>query len=112
VIAGETVALDPSVCASLTLIGSAGLWIDEHPVPDLFSMVPFELDEALFVDPVAGEKLLTAGRDVTDDSALIDFTVGNARRVGTAGKILFPIPNRGLRRPPRPSHLPGRAGVG
>lgn len=95
-IAAEMAALNSSSMASLTLIGAAGLWLDEHPVPDLFSMVPFELAEALFVDPVAGEKMLTAGRDFTDDSALIDFMVGNARRMGTAGKILFPIPNRGL----------------
>jgi len=95
-IAAEMATLNPSALASLALIGAAGLWIDEHPVPDLFSMVPFELAEALFVDPVAGEKMLTAGRDFTDDSALIDFLVGNARRMGTAGKILFPIPNRGL----------------
>lgn len=95
-IAAEMAALNPSALSSLTLIGAAGLWLDELPSPDLFSMVPFELAEALFVDPVAGEKLLTAGRDFTDDSALIDFMVGNARRMGTAGKILFPIPNRGL----------------
>jgi pimeloyl-ACP methyl ester carboxylesterase len=95
-IAAEMLALHPTAAASLTLIGAAGLWIDEHPVPDLFSMVPFELAEALFVDPVAGEKILTAGLDFSDDQALIGFLVGNARRMGTAGKILFPIPNRGL----------------
>ncbi len=95
-IASEMLAMNPSAAASLTLIGSAGLWIDEHPVPDLFSMVPFELAETLFVDAVAGEKILTAGLDFTDDQALIGFMVGNARRMGTAGKILFPIPNRGL----------------
>jgi len=95
-IVAEMAALNPGAVASLTLVGAAGLWLDEHPVPDLFSMVPFELAEALFVDPVAGEKMLTAGRDFTDDTALIDFMVGNARRMGTAGKILFPIPNRGL----------------
>lgn len=95
-IAAEMAAVNPAAMASLTLIGAAGLWLDEHPVPDLFSMVPFEMAEALFVDPVAGEAMLTAGSDFTDDAALIDFMVGNARRMGTAGKILFPIPNRGL----------------
>jgi len=95
-IAAEMLALHPTVATSLTLIGAAGLWIDEHPVPDLFSMVPFELAKTLFVDAVAGEKMLTAGLDFTDDQALIGFMVGNARRMGTAGKILFPIPNRGL----------------
>ena len=95
-IAGEMLALNPTAATTLSLIGAAGLWIDEHPVPDLFSMVPFELAETLFVDAVAGEKILTAGLDFTDDQALIGFMVGNARRMGTAGKILFPIPNRGL----------------
>jgi pimeloyl-ACP methyl ester carboxylesterase len=95
-IAAEMATSSPSAMASLTLIGAAGLWLDEHPVPDLFSMVPYELAEALFVDPVVGERMLTAGLDFTDDGALIDFMVGNARRMGTAGKILFPIPNRGL----------------
>ena len=95
-IASEMLAINPSAGASLTLIGSAGLWIDEHPVPDLFSMVPFELAETLFVDAVAGEKILTAGLDFSDDQALIAFMIGNSRRMGTAGKILFPIPNRGL----------------
>jgi len=95
-IASEMLAMNPTAAASLTLIGPTGLWIDEHPVPDLFSMVPFELAETLFVDAVAGEKILTAGLDFADDQALIGFMVGNARRMGTAGKILFPIPNRGL----------------
>ncbi len=37
-----------------------------------------------------------AGLDFSNDGALSDFMVGNARRLGTAGKILFPIPNRRL----------------
>nr|MDQ2754600.1 hypothetical protein [Actinomycetota bacterium] len=31
-----------------------------------------------------------------DMDALTEFFIGNARRLGTAGKILFPIPNRRL----------------
>jgi pimeloyl-ACP methyl ester carboxylesterase len=59
-------------------------------------MLPFELAETLFVDAKAGEAALTAGLDFGDDTALRTFLVGNARRLGTAGKILFPIPNRRL----------------
>ena len=95
-IAAEMAAVNPGAIGSLVLVGAAGLWIDEHPVPDIFSMLPFELAQVLFADPVVGEAILTAGLDFSDDSALINFLVLNARRLGTAGKILFPIPNRRL----------------
>ena len=59
-------------------------------------MLPFELAKVLFHDPKVGEKVLTQGLDFSDMKALQDFLVGNARRLGTAGKILFPIPSRQL----------------
>jgi len=95
-IAAEMAALNPGSLDRLVLVASAGLWLDEHPITDIFAMLPFELAEVLFHDPVAGEKLLTAGQDFSSDGALTEFMVGNARRLGTAGKILFPIPNRRL----------------
>jgi pimeloyl-ACP methyl ester carboxylesterase len=95
-IAAEMACIANQAVEKLVLIGSAGLWIDAHPVPDIFSMLPFELAQALFVDPKAGEKLLTGGIDFSNMEALQAFLVGNARRLGTAGKILFPIPNRRL----------------
>jgi pimeloyl-ACP methyl ester carboxylesterase len=36
------------------------------------------------------------GLDFSDDEALKGLLIRNARRLGTAGKILFPIPNRRL----------------
>ncbi len=95
-IAAEMAAVNPDRIRSLVLICAAGLWIDEHPVPDIFSMLPFELAQVLFADPAMGEAVLTAGLDFGDDAALTNFLVLNARRLGTAGKILFPIPNRRL----------------
>ena len=55
--------------------------------------MPFELPELLFHDPEVGAQVLQ-GTDLSDDEALTEFLIGNARRLGTAGKILFPIPNR------------------
>ncbi len=95
-IAAEMATLNPSGLAGLALLCAAGLWLDAHPIPDIFAMLPFELAEVLFVDAVAGEKVMTAGLDFSDDDALKLFLVGNARKLGTAGKILFPIPNRRL----------------
>jgi pimeloyl-ACP methyl ester carboxylesterase len=95
-IAAEMACLAPGNLSKLVLVAPAGLWIDEHPLPDLFAMLPFELAPMLFHDAEAGVKLLTGGVDFSDMDALQDFMVGNARRLGTAGKILFPIPNRRL----------------
>ncbi|MFN0026253.1 MAG: alpha/beta fold hydrolase [Acidimicrobiales bacterium] len=95
-IAAEMAAINPGGLAGLALLSSAGLWLDDHPIPDIFAMLPFELAETLFVDAKAGEAALTAGLDFSDDQALRQFLVGNARKLGTAGKILFPIPNRRL----------------
>lgn len=95
-IAAEMAVLSPRSVSKLVLISAAGLWLDEHPIPDIFTMLPFKWPELLFADPKKGEALLTGGMDFSNQDALRDFMVGNARRLGTAGKILFPIPNRRL----------------
>ncbi len=95
-IAAEMAALNPGGLGRLVLVDAAGVWLDELPAPDIFAMLPFELAEVLFADAKIGEAMLTAGMDFSDDEALKRFLVGNARRLGTAGKILFPIPNRRL----------------
>ena len=95
-IAGELAALNPRGLGKLVLMNASGLWMDNHPIPDIFAMLPFELADVLFADPKAGEAFLAGGANFNDDAALKVFLVTNARRFGTAGKILFPIPNRRL----------------
>jgi pimeloyl-ACP methyl ester carboxylesterase len=72
-IAAEMAAIAPNDLSRLVLIAPAGLW-----------------------DPVAGAATLTAGRNVEDPSFLQTYLVTNARQLGMAGRILFPIPERGL----------------
>jgi pimeloyl-ACP methyl ester carboxylesterase len=95
-IAAEMACIANHGVEKLALLAPAGLWIDAHPIPDLFAMLPFELAAVLFADPKSGEKFLTAGVDFSNPDALQQFLVTNSRRLGTAGKILFPIPNRRL----------------
>jgi pimeloyl-ACP methyl ester carboxylesterase len=95
-IAAEMACIANQNVEKLALIGAAGLRLDAHPIPDLFAKLPFELAAVLFADPKSGEKFLTAGVDFSNMDALQQFMVTNARRLGTAGKILFPIPNRRL----------------
>ena len=95
-IAAEMAAIAPNDVSRLALICPAGLWDDEHPIADLFATLPFEMPALLFHDAVAGAAMLTAGRNVTDPNFLQTYLVNNARQLGMAGRILFPIPERGL----------------
>jgi pimeloyl-ACP methyl ester carboxylesterase len=113
-IAAEMAAVCPRDVHRLALVAPAGLWLDAHPIPDLFSLLPFELPPLLFHDPAFGTKLMTGGllmegpapgKDLDfaallarfEDSAFLQaFLLDQARRLGSAGKILFPIPERGL----------------
>jgi pimeloyl-ACP methyl ester carboxylesterase len=95
-IAAEMAAVAPHDVTRLALIAPAGLWDDEHPIPDLFATLPYEIPELLFHDAAAGAAMLTAGRNVEDPGFLQAYLVTNARQLGMAGRILFPIPERGL----------------
>ena len=95
-IAAEMAAVAPHDVSRLALVAPYGLWLDDHPIPDLFSLLPFEMPGCLFHDPEAGASLMTAGLKMDDPEFLKDYLVRNARQLGMAGKILFPIPERGL----------------
>ncbi|RYF96983.1 MAG: alpha/beta fold hydrolase, partial [Caulobacteraceae bacterium] len=95
-IAAEMAAVAPNDVSRLVLICPAGLWDDDHPIADIFSLLPFEMPQILFHDAVAGAAMMTAGRNVEDPNFLQTYLVNNARQLGMAGRILFPIPERGL----------------
>jgi pimeloyl-ACP methyl ester carboxylesterase len=95
-IAAEMAAVAPNDVSRLALIAPAGLWDDDHPIPDLFSTLPYEMPALLFHDAEAGAAMMTAGRNVEDPNFLQTYLVTNARQLGMAGRILFPIPERGL----------------
>jgi len=93
-IAAEMACVSPGDLAKLVLVSAAGLWIDAHPIPDIFTLLPFELAEMLFHDAKKGTTLLTGGVDFGDMEALKTFYIANSRRLAMAGKLLFPVPNR------------------
>lgn len=95
-IAAEMAAIAPHDVTRLGLICPAGLWLDDHPITDIFATLPYEMPALLFHDVEAGAAMLTAGRNVEDPGFLQTYLVQNARQLGMAGRILFPIPDRGL----------------
>ena len=50
-IAAEMASVDNRRARSLALIAPAGVWLDEHPIPDIFATLPFDLPALLFHDP-------------------------------------------------------------
>jgi len=95
-IAAEMACLAPTAIDRLVLVDAFGLWLDESPIPDVFALLPYEFGEYLFHVPERAATLLAGATDVADAESLRQFFIDNARRLGTAGKILFPIPNRRL----------------
>jgi pimeloyl-ACP methyl ester carboxylesterase len=93
-IAAEMAAVAPNDLDRLVLVAAAGLWIEAHPIPDIFALLPAQLVELLFQDPEKGQAMLTGGIDFSDMEAFKAFYLGQQRRLAMAGKILFPIPNR------------------
>jgi pimeloyl-ACP methyl ester carboxylesterase len=95
-IAAEMAALDNRHFSRLALIAPAGLWLDDHPIPDIFSLMPYEYPPLMFHNVEAGSALMTQGLAFDNPEWLKAFLVTNARQLGMAGKLLFPIPERGL----------------
>ncbi len=61
-IAAEMAAIAHTEIERLCLLAPAGLWLDDHPIADIFAKLPYELPGLLFHDAEAGRKLLTVGR--------------------------------------------------
>ncbi len=95
-IAGEMACVARHDLTTLTLVAPFGLWLDKHPITDPFAQLPFQLTELLFTNPANASMLVAPGVDLESDEGLAEFMVSNSRRLGTAGKIMFPIPNRRL----------------
>lgn len=96
-LAAEMAAVAPNDVSRLALICPAGLWDDAYPIADIFSLMPYQLPEYMFHDVEAGAAIMTAGRNFKDPEFLQAYLVANARQLGMAGRILFPIPERGLK---------------
>ena len=96
-IAAEMAALAPNDVSRLALICPAGLWLDEHPIADIFSLLPFEMPELPVPRPGDGRGADDRRpRPRAIRSSCRTTWSRNARQLGMAGKLLFPIPERGL----------------
>lgn len=96
-IAAELAALSPHRVRRLVLANAVGLWLENYPVADFFAMTPDQLGIALWHDPQS--EVARAMMAVPDDEQeqLQAFLV-RMQHLATAGKFLWPIPDKGLKK--------------
>jgi pimeloyl-ACP methyl ester carboxylesterase len=96
-IAAELAALSPHRVRKLVLVNAVGLWLDEHPVADFFAMTPDQLAVALWHDPQS-EVARTMMAVPQDEKAQLEALLLRSQHLATAGKFLWPIPDKGLKK--------------
>ena len=93
----EFAALSPQRTRKLVLANAVGLWIDEHPVADFFAMTQDQLAIALWHDPESDvAKAMMAIPE--DEQAQLQAFLLRQQHLATAGKFLWPIPDKGLKK--------------
>jgi pimeloyl-ACP methyl ester carboxylesterase len=93
----ELAALSPQRVRKLVLVSPVGLWLDEQPVADFFAMTPEQLAVALWHDP--NTEVARAMMAVPqDEKAQLQAYLVRMQHLSSAGKFLWPIPDKGLKK--------------
>ena len=92
-LAAEIAALAPYRLSRLVLVGPAGLWLDEVPIPDFFTFTPQQMLKTALHDPDGplGQMMLKQFENP-------DMQLEMYRCLASAGKFLWPIPDKGLKK--------------
>jgi pimeloyl-ACP methyl ester carboxylesterase len=96
-LAAEFAAIDVHRVKKLVLVTPAGFWLDDYPIPDVFAMEPPELAAHLFHDPQS--PIAQMFTTIPEDMKLLEeMYVERIKRFTQASKLLWPIPDRGLKK--------------
>ena len=94
-VAAEYAAHYPRRVTKLVLLSPFGLWRDDHPVADLFSVPYATFDTMLWKVKKASPEMSDPSDDSNDPS---EKAIALAQAMTTVAKYIWPIPDRGLRR--------------
>lgn len=97
--AAELAAARPDLVRKLVLVAPVGLWMDETPVTDFFVLTPQELPQYLVADlanpsPTIAELL----RPPANEEELAERMYQQIANFAAAGKFIWPIPDKGLKK--------------
>ena len=96
-IACELSALYPRLVSKLVLVAPLGLWDDAHPVTDFFALTNPELVKLSWHDANAALERGAYRVPHTDEEKRADY-LDRVKALSTAGKYLWPIPDKGLKK--------------
>ena len=96
-VACELAAAYPRRAGRLALIDPIGLWRDDAPVTNWMMLSQQEMTGYVFHDPAGpGAKLLFAQPE--EEEARVTAQVGLTWAMGSTGKFIWPIPDKGLKK--------------
>lgn len=95
-LAAELAACFPGLPGKLVLVSPLGLWRDDLPVAQLAAASQAELPGLLFHDP-SGDVAQAALTLPEDPEAAVEAAAGMVWSLGSTGKYIWPVPDRGLR---------------
>lgn len=97
IIAAETAALCSPCISKLVLIAPIGLWREDAPIPDIFTMGPPALAQLVWSDPESPmAQAMLATPDAQDE--LMRRQLERAQALAATGKFIWPIPDKGLKK--------------
>lgn len=94
-VAAELAALRPEAFPQLVLIAPLGVWLEEHPVHDVWSERTPRQPEWLVSD-LKSLACFTESSPDADPSVLIEDELRRYRTRRSAASIMWPLPDRGL----------------
>lgn len=91
--AAEIAAICPDLVRRLVLVDAYGLWLDDHPQPDPFVMIPADINAAKWADPA------NAGLETNSyEGEEKNYVFYRSQNLGAASRFMWPLPDRGLSR--------------
>lgn len=101
-VAAEVAAHVPSRVSKLVLAAPVGLWNDAYPVADIFAVPIQTVQNLLWADPsspAASAVTQAAAADIEGaQNPMLEMLIGLMKGFTSAGKFMWPIPDKGLAR--------------
>lgn len=95
--AAELAAARPDMVKKLVLTCPVGLWMDETPVTDMFTLMPNELPGVIFGD-LANPVIPQLFKPPANEDEMADAMYLQLANFSATGKFIWPIPDKGLKK--------------
>jgi pimeloyl-ACP methyl ester carboxylesterase len=93
-VAAEIAATNPERVRRLVLVAPIGLWRDDHPIPDISTILPDQLPGLILADPDGPGAAALTLPDPGDPEALFQA----AMTMASVLQFIWPLPDKGLAR--------------